>query len=252
MASFRAENNNSVPVFPMLSKHVHFQGMACWTKSIAERTLKSSTLYVFCFYVVSCIAAMVGWKATLGTSPVAWLIFAHILFNQRVQAYKWKYPISKHLFQCNRAMCFLRDSRVALTLEEVGQTKPPVSTCLASICVFMWDTFLDPKVHCKQNHCPASSLRMLATMRSSSSEEKQTSLVIVYRLVHARHVLPEGFSCWTNVGADQALESTRFYMFRLDMSSHVAAFSRAERTLETEPGSGGVFLHVILNQGVQA
>ena len=93
---------------------------------------------------------------------------------------------------------------------------------------------------------------MLVTMRLSSSEEEQTCLVIVYRLVHARHVLPEGFSCWTNVGADQALESTRFYMFRLDMSSHVATSSRAEGTLETKPGSGGVFLHVILNQGVQA
>ena len=145
MASFRAENNNSVPVLPMLSKHVHFQGMACWTKSIANRTLKSSTLYVFCFNVIPCIAATVGWEVTLGTSPIACLIFAYILFNQLVQAYKWKYRISKHLFQRNLAMCFLKDSRVALTLEQVGQTKPPVSTCLASICVFMWDTILIQK-----------------------------------------------------------------------------------------------------------
>ena len=72
----------------MLSKHVHFQGMACWTKSIAKRTLKSSTLYVFCFNVIPCIAATVGCEVTLGTSPIACLIFAHILFNQLVQAYK--------------------------------------------------------------------------------------------------------------------------------------------------------------------
>ena len=35
------------------------------------------------------------------------------------------------------------------------------------------------------------------------------------------------------------------------MCPHIAALSRAERTLKAEPGAGGVFLHVILYQDVQ-
>ena len=79
----------------------------------------------------------------------------------------------KLIFQCNLAMCFLKDSRVALTFEQIEQTKPPVCTCFDSMCVFTCETFLDAKLHCKQNHCPVSSFCRLATIRSSSSEEKQ-------------------------------------------------------------------------------
>ena len=81
----------------------------------------------------------------------------------------------KLIFQCNLAMCFLKDSRVALIFEQIEQTKPPVCTCFDSMCVFTCETFLDAKLHCKQNHCPVSSFCRLATIRSSSSEEKTSS-----------------------------------------------------------------------------
>ena len=80
------------------------------------------------------------------------------------------------IFQCNLAICFLKDSRVALTFEQIEQIKPPVCTCFDSMCVFTWETFLEAKLHCKQNHCPVSSFCRLATIRSSSSEEKQMYL----------------------------------------------------------------------------
>ena len=85
--------------------------------------------------------------------------------------------ILKAIFQCNLAICFLKDSRVALTFEQTEQIKPPVCTCFDSMCVFTWETFLDAKLHCKQNHCPVSSFCRLATIRSSSSEEKQMYLL---------------------------------------------------------------------------
>ena len=124
MASFRAENNNSVPVFPMLSKHVHFQGMACWTKSIAKRTLKSSTLYVFCFNVIPCIAATVGSMQSCNVLPLGLASrsnFGTGRTNETTSFYMLGLDMRFHVKHFSR-------SKVALQTEPLSSIVPPNRT----------------------------------------------------------------------------------------------------------------------------
>jgi hypothetical protein len=69
--------------------------------------------------------------------------------------------------------------------------------------------------------------------------------------MNAAHMLPQCFSGWADMRAHCTLETAGIYMFRLDMRLHIGALPRVERTLEAEPETRLVLLHVISNQNIK-
>lgn len=63
----------------------------------------------------------------------------------------------------------------------------------------------------------------------------------------ATEMLPQGFSCWTNIRAQRALKPTGTDMLGLYVGPHVGTFLGIEGTLQAIPSTRAVFLHVTSN-----
>jgi hypothetical protein len=65
------------------------------------------------------------------------------------------------------------------------------------------------------------------------------------------HVLPQGFSSWTDMEALQTVESTGLDMLRLNMGFHIRTLLRVEGTQQAVPNARQIPPHVILYQNIK-